>query len=339
MDRTTRAKIALLLSASLLAVAAAAQPAPCASVAPEVRDRVRKAGACRDVADDAATNAAVAPSDTVTMKLSNGTVVRIPREISSNINDGRKRPATNEPAPPKSVPPAGKSAQSGLGASGDRSLAPQKLEVPDVIGVSDADAGSALAEFNVDRIQKASAAPAGQVVAQEPGPASLVLPGSTVSLQISDGSLTAASGGGMPATTEAPASAPAAPAIPALAPVAELVPPTTRNNEPATRAFPIVFSANNALVLGVGMSIGLIFGALLMRQWLLRRGLMADQSAAAAALDQNQPVDTASGMSAIQVVPEVRFAARRDPGETTIEFVPFADDEAVAIEQWSEQHG
>jgi hypothetical protein len=134
-----RAKIALLLSASLLtgAIAATAQPLPCASVAPEVRERVREVGACRDATPgDAAKAAAPAPSDAVTMKLSDGTVVRIPREFSSGINDGRKRPATNEPAPPKSVPRAGKSAQSGPRASGSPTPAQQMLKVPDVIGRS-----------------------------------------------------------------------------------------------------------------------------------------------------------------------------------------------------------
>lgn len=333
-----RAKIALLVSASLLAGAVAAQPVPCASVAPEVRDRVREAGACRDAADDAAPLATVAPSGTVTMTLSDGTVVRIPREISSNINDGRKRAATNALAPPNSVPRVGRSAQSGPRASGDSPPALQQLQVPDVIGRSDADVGGALAEFNINRIQTASAAPAGQVLAQEPAAASLVFPGSTVSLQISDGSLAAATGTGMPVTTEAPASAPAAAEIPAPAPVAELVPPATRT-EPATRGLPTVFSTNSALVLGVGVSLGLILGALLMRRWLLRRELMAEQSAAAPAVYQKQPVDVGSGAVATEMVPEVRFAARRDPGETTIEFVALADDEAAAIEQSSEQHG
>ena len=109
--QTMRAKIALLLSASLLtgAIAATAQPLPCASVAPEVRERVQEAGACRDATagDVALKGAASTPSATVTMKLSDGTVVRIPREISSNINDGRKRAATNErAAPPKRAPRA-----------------------------------------------------------------------------------------------------------------------------------------------------------------------------------------------------------------------------------------
>ena len=51
VQTTMRAKIALLLSVSLLTgatAAAVAQPLPCASVAPEVRERVREAGACRD---------------------------------------------------------------------------------------------------------------------------------------------------------------------------------------------------------------------------------------------------------------------------------------------------
>ena len=330
-----RAKIALLLSASLLGSAIAAQPVPCASVAAEVRDRVREAGACRD-ADDAALKAAAAPSGTVTMKLSDGTVVTIPREISSNIN-GRKRAVTNEPAPPKSVSRAGKSAQSGPGASGNPPPALRTVQVPDVIGRSDADAGSALAQFNVERVQTASAAPAGEVLAQEPGAASLAPPGSTVTLQVSDGSLAAASGAGMPAVTEVPMPAPAAAAIPAPAPVAELAPRTTRTG--ATRGFPNMFSANSALILGAGVSLGLILGALLMRQWLRRRDSMADEIAAAPALYLNQSVDTGSVASAPEVVAEVRFAARRDPSETTIEFVAFADDEALAIEQSSEQHG
>ena len=337
VDKAMRAKIALLLSASLLGSAIAAQPVPCASVAAEVRDRVREAGACRD-ADDAALKAAAALSGTVTMKLSDGTVVTIPREISSSIN-GRKRAVTNEPAPPKSVSRAGKFAQSGPGASGNPPPALRTVQVPDVIGRSAADAGSALAQFNVERVQTASAAPAGEVLAQEPGAASLVPPGSTVTLQVSDGSLAAASGAGIPAVTEVPMPAPAAAATPAPAPVAELAPPTTRTSETATRGFQNVFSANSALILGAGVSLGLILGALLMRQWLRRRDSMADEIAAAPALYLNQSVDTGSVASAPEVVAEVRFAARRDPSETTIEFVALADDEALAIEQSSEQHG
>ena len=207
-----RAKIALLLSVSLLtgAIAATAQPLPCASVAPEVRERVREAGACRDATpeDVAPKGASPAPSSAVTMKLSDGTVVRIPSEISSTINDGRKRAATNETAKPKGAPRA--SAQTKPDASAGPAL--QKLKVPDVIGRSYVGAGNALGEFKVDRIETASAAPAGEVLAQEPAPATLVLPGSTISLRVSDGSLASVADKTSvtaPATAAAPPSAPA----------------------------------------------------------------------------------------------------------------------------------
>ena len=209
-----RAKIALLLSVSLLtgAIAATAQPLPCASVAPEVRERVREAGACRDATpeDVAPKGASPAPSSAVTMKLSDGTVVRVPSEISSTINDGRKRAATNETAKPKGAPRA--SAQSKPDASAGPAL--QKLKVPDVIGRSYVGAGNALAEFKVDRIETASAAPAGEVLAQEPAPATLVLPGSTISLRVSDGSLASVAD---KTSVTAPATAPAPPSAPAPA--------------------------------------------------------------------------------------------------------------------------
>ena len=75
------------------ATAATAQSFPCAAVAPEVRERVREAGACRDTTPNDA-----APQDVVTVTLSDGTVVRVPREISANIRHGRTRAATNETA-------------------------------------------------------------------------------------------------------------------------------------------------------------------------------------------------------------------------------------------------
>lgn len=341
-----RAKIALLLSASLLAgaIEATAQPLPCASVAPEVRERVREVGACRDATpgDAAPKAAAPAPSDAVTMKLSDGTVVRVPREISSNINDGRKRAATNQTAAPKSAPRAGESAQSEPGASGGPAPALQKLKVPDVIGRSYADAGSALAEFKVDRIETASAAPSGEVLAQEPAPATLLLRGSTVSLQVSDGSLASAADTTpvtAPATAAAPSSTPA-PADSAPATAADPAPASEPTVPPATRGrFPIAFSANAALILGAGVLLGLLLGALLMRQWLLRRTLAADKNAAPLTLSQHQqPVEIGAGVSEIEAVPEIRFAARLDPGETTIAFASLPDDDEVSIEHSSDHY-
>jgi PASTA domain len=176
-----------VLSATLLlgATPVTAQWFPCASVAPEVRERVRDAGACRDATpDDAALKDPASASSAVTMHLSDGTVVRVPREISADILDEGNRTATS-----KTAARAKASTQSESDASGEPAPALQKLKVPDVIGRSYADAGHALAEFKVDRIETASAAPSGEVLAQEPAPATLMLPGSTVSLHVSDGSL------------------------------------------------------------------------------------------------------------------------------------------------------
>ena len=237
---------------------------------------------------------------------------------------GRERPAQSKPD-----------------ASGGPVPALQKLKVPDVIGRSYADAGSALAEFRVDRIETASAAPAGEVLAQEPAPATLVLRGSTVSLQVSDGSLAGAAGAitdTVPATAAAPPSAPAPAADPAPPPATNSAPASEPTVQPAPRGrFPIAFPANAALILGAGVLLGLLLGALLMRQWQLRRMLAADDKPALppALYQPQQPVETASQTEAM---PEIRFAARLDPGETTIELAPLADSEEVAIEQSSDQH-
>jgi hypothetical protein len=335
-----RAKISWLLSATLLlgAAAATAQSFPCASVAPEVRERVREAGACRDATlGDAAPKDAAPASSAVTVRLSDGTVVRVPREISSSIRNERKGAAVD-----KTAARAGASTQSEPGASGDPAPALQKLKVPDVIGRSYADAGRALAEFKVDRIETVNAAPSGEVVAQEPAPATLMLPGSTVNLQVSDGSL--ASGAGTnpvtaPATAAAAASTPVPATDSALASAAAPVPASEPTVPPGPRGrFPIAFSANAALILGAGVLLGLLFGALLMRQWLLRRGVAADENAAPPTLSQHQqPVETgAVGVSETGAAPEIRFAARRDPGETTIVLAPLPDGDEVAIERSSD---
>jgi hypothetical protein len=326
-------KISWLLSATWLlgATAATAQSFPCASVAPEVRERVREAGACRDAAPQDAAPA----SSAVTVSLSDGTVVRVPREISASIGDGRKRAPTS-----KTAARARASTQSETDASGGP-LALQKLKAPNVIGRSYADAGRALAEFNVDRIESASSAPRGEVLAQEPAPATLMLPGSTVSLQVSDGSLASAA-----ATTAVPA-ATAASSTPVLATastaaLAEAPGPASEPTvppEPRGR-FPIAISANAALVLGAGILLGLLFGALLMRQWLLSREPAADENVAPPTQSQHQkPVETgAGGVSETGAVPEIRFGARLDPGETTIVLAPLPDGDDVAIEQSSDHH-
>ncbi len=268
-------------------------------------------------------------------------MVRVPSEISSTINDGRKRAATNETAKPKGAPRA--SAQSKPDASAGP--ASQKLKVPDVVGRSYVGAGNALAEFKVDRIETASAAPAGEVLAQEPAPATLVLPGSTIRLRVSDGSLASVADKTSvtaPATAAAPPSAPAPAAE--SAPAAAPAPATATAAAPAVplapRArFPIALSANAALILGAGVLLGLLLGALLMRQWLLRRKRLADEDHAPPTFYQRQqPVDTGTGGVQTEAAPEFRFAARLYPGETTIALVPRPDGEAVASEQSSDHH-
>jgi hypothetical protein len=269
-----RAKTSWLLSATWLlgATAATAQSFPCASVAPEVRERVREAGACRDAApDDAATKDAAAASSTVTVSLSDGTVVRVPREISASIRDGRKRAETNETAAR-----ARASTRSEPDASGDPAPALQKLAVV--------------------------TAPA-----------------------------TAAAASTTPAPATDSTAALAAAPVPASEPT---VPPEQRGR------FPIAFSANAALILGAGVLLGLLFGALLMRQWLLRRELAAAENVAPPTLSQHpQPVETsAGGVSETRAAPEIRFSARLDPGEATIVFAALPDGDEVATEQSSDRH-
>ena len=337
-----RAKISWLLSATLLlgATAATAQSFSCASVAPEVRERVREAGACRAATpDDAAPKDAAPASSAVTVSLSDGTVVRVPREISANIRDGRQRAATS-----KTAARAGASTQSEPDATGDPAPALQKLKVPDVIGRSYADAGRALGEFKVDRIVTASAAPSGEVLAQEPAAATLMLPGSTVSLHVSDGSLASAAGT-TPVTAPATASAASVTPLPATdstatsaaAPVPASEPPVTP--EPRGR-FPIAFFANAVLILGAGVLLGLLCGALLVRQWLLRRKLAADENAAPPPPSRHQQrVETgAGGVSETGAAREIRFATRLDMGETMIEWGPLPDGDPVAIEHLSDHH-
>ena len=85
------------------------------------------------------------------------------------------------------------------------------------------------------------------------------------------------------------------------------------------------------------MLLGLLLGALLMRQWLLRRKRLADEDHAPPTFYQRQqPVDT--GGVQTEAAPEFRFAARLYSGETTIALAPRPEGEAVAIEQSSDQH-
>ena len=276
-----RARISWLLGATLLFVApaATAQSFPCASVAPEVREQMREAGACRDAAFGDAPTAAVPAS--------------LPREFSSTRRDARKRAPTAT-------------------TTADQPAAQTKVTPPPEPDVS-----------------------------ADPAPASSANP------QVSDESLVDVAGT-TPATAPvlAPAAADSALTPPAPAPaVAPAVPVAERSASPASRRFPIAFSANAALILGAGVLLGLLFGALLMRQWLLRRAQAAEERAAwMPPLQDQQPVETsATGVPETGAVPEIglaeiRFAARLELGETTIVLASRPDSEDVAIEHASVHH-
>jgi len=129
------------------------------------------------------------------------------------------------------------------------------FEMPNVVGRADADAARSLAEFNVSRSAIASAEPRGRIVAQTPAPGATLLPGDSVSLQISAGSGVAST-----ATAEANAAA-----MPPLPPSASAV----AEEEGGRGVFRGVLAVSAAVVLG------LIVGALLMRQSLFRQRAVA----------------------------------------------------------------
>jgi beta-lactam-binding protein with PASTA domain len=145
------------------------------------------------------------------------------------------------------------------------------FEMPNVVGRADADAARSLAEFNVSRSAIASAEPRGRIVAQTPAPGATLLPGDSVSLQISAGSDAASM------TTEANAAA-MPPVLPGASAVAE--------EEGGRGVFRGVLAVSAAVVLG------LIVGALLMRQWLFRQRAVAAADDVITSMSPAPPVTT-----------------------------------------------
>jgi hypothetical protein len=249
----------------------------------------------------------------------------------------------------KPAPRPRASARSKSSASGSPASAQQNQLVPHVIGRSFTDAARALAKFKVERIETANAAPAGEVLAQEPAPAALGRPGSTVILQVSDGSLTGAASTNpvtAPATAAAASSAPAPATSLAPASTAVPLPPQEPIDPPGARGqFPTAFSAIAALIFGAGFSLGLLSGALLMRRRLLRGQLAVGENAPPPTLPQRQqPVDQrpaesdACDLSETGGSSEIRFAARLVPAATTIVLAPLPDADGISIEHSSDYH-
>jgi hypothetical protein len=293
-----RGRISWLLSAALLlgTTAATAQPLPCASVSPEVREYVRQRGACRE--------AKPAPRPRASMHSKS--------RVADNPTSAR-----------------------------------QNLFVPDVVGRSYTDAARALANFQVERIEAAGVAPTGEVLTQDPSPATPGLPGSTVVLRVSDGSLaTAASTNPVTAPVTAAAASTTAPAT---EPATDLAPASTAAPMPlpepaflsgARGQFPTELSAKAALIFVAGVLLGLLSGAHLMRERLRRRQLAIVDYSPLPTLPKRQQLaeSDAGGVSEPGASSEIRFAARFVPVETAIVLAPLPGADEVSIDHSSNHH-
>ncbi|MDQ3187797.1 MAG: PASTA domain-containing protein [Pseudomonadota bacterium] len=228
----------------------------------------------------------------------------------------------------------------------------ETLELPNLAGRSFADASRALAEFKVTRIETASAAPGGQVVAQEPVAGTWVQPGSTISLQVSDGSLASAAVTTPAVVLPAPAPVSEAAALPAPAPVSEAaaLPAPAPVSEPAALPAPAPVQSDSdrsvvefpdaatlAIVAGV---LVLLLGVLIAARWLRRRPVNPEPAMDIEPVAQPDLSPPANLIAAAVVVPapEIKFAARLDDGETTVEFVTQPEADEPTLERSRELH-
>lgn len=203
----------------------------------------------------------------------------------------------------------------------------ETLELPNVIGRSYADAANVLTESKVKRVEVASAAPTGEVLAQDPAPGSSLPPGSPIALRVSDGSLASA------------AAAVPAPSAASVASASQLEPSTAPvQNDRVAGAFIGEIASNVVAALVAGVLLGLLLGAVLMRRALLARSRAIDTAPAEhvdiapAEIDSSQAAAEVHRVAAIEPPPEIIFTARLDPGETTIRFTDLPEDEEAAIE-------
>jgi beta-lactam-binding protein with PASTA domain len=314
------------------------------------------------LAQEPAPQARVTTGSPITVVVSDGSLRQRPLVGESEI-DGVKAPL-EAPAQPRVVSrrpvpapqqartapvqrgPATSVAQPAQVTAAQRAAQSETVEVPNVVGRSGADASRLLADFKVDRIEVvANAAPSGQVLAQDPAPGTARAPGSTIALQMSDGSLA------QPATAPAVSSAPSPATPPAQA--------STDASKPSvpSRQFAITSLSNGALILIGVVLTGLVLGALLMRRR-ASGGVPAVDAVAAVPTGAVQvvvapaevaPVDIAPvELAAADValpetdrggvpLPEIRVTARLDAGETTIEFTALKADETT-LEHSRELH-
>jgi hypothetical protein len=179
----------------------------------------------------------------------------------------------------------------------------ETFELPNVVDRPESAARNSLAEFKIQRVVVASATPVGTVLAQSPDPGSPVSPGAIVVLQISDGSIAAAS----------------TPSEPAVAPS------KTASTTDDRRSY-----ASPGQITGAAIALALVVGAVLIRRWPRARAI-------APLLDS---ADTASAAPAVITVTaeDFRFAAHLDAGEVRVEFSEQASSQETSDEDSSVHH-
>ncbi len=202
----------------------------------------------------------------------------------------------------------------------------ETLELPTVIGRSYDDAANVLTAFKVERVEVASAAPTGEVLAQDPAQGSSLLPGSAIALRVSDGSLASA------------AAAVPAPSAASVAPASQLETSTAPvQNDGVAGAFIGEIPSNVVAAPVAGVLLGLLLGSVLMRLALLARSRAIDTAPAEhvdiapAEIDSSQAAAGVHRVEAIAPPPEIKFTARLDPGQATIKFTDLPQDEEAAI--------
>jgi beta-lactam-binding protein with PASTA domain len=231
---------ALVMLALIGSLAVRAQSVDCARLPAAERDAARQAGRCVDpalrvpnvvgleypaaaaalrrfnversyraapepggqvLAQDPAPPATLPAGATVSVVVSDGTLVRVPALVGQTLDAARRRLAEIElklqAAVVSSESPAGRvmEQQPAAGALVRRgsnvrlqvSAGPAAVKMPQVVGLPQSDALARLTPFKVERIEATHTAPLGQVVAQQPGAGALVRAGAPVSITVSSG--------------------------------------------------------------------------------------------------------------------------------------------------------
>jgi len=301
----------------LTLAAATAQTPPCSALSPDESLFARAAGACRDpapVVDKASKGAVIVDKGHRTGKIAaphtrqadlprratptSEELVQVPNVTGIPIDAaqarlGRFKVEKRErysPAPIGRVIEQAPNASSRVAAGSAIVLtvsvgpaAAETFEMPNVVDRTDAAAANTLAEFKVQRVVVPSAAPSGTVLVQHPSAGSAISPGAIVTLQVSDGSLAAAS------TLSESASAP------------------STTTAAANDRHPL---ALRGLFVGAATLLALVIAGVLIRRWLRGR----------ATAPQHGSAHTSSAPTAIAVTADdFRFSAHLDAGEVRVE--------------------